>query len=71
VNAPNGQVVDVALGFDSADGGYLADTNPYFGASIGRVANRIDGGQFTIDGRPYNVTMNKPGVMLHGGKEVS
>ena len=41
VNVPDrhGKLADVVLGFDNADD-YLADSNPYFGATLGRVANR-------------------------------
>ena len=48
--------VDVVLGFDSMDG-YLsrAAKNPYFGAVVGRVANRIADGTFTLDGQQYKL----------------
>ncbi len=67
----NGQVADVLHGFDSA-AGYLGDTNPYFGGTVGRFGNRIAGGRFTLDGKKYKLaTNNEPGGIpchLHGGK---
>jgi aldose 1-epimerase len=60
-----GKMADVVLGFDHLDG-YLAD-NPYFGAVVGRYANRIGNGQFTLDGREYVLSRNSRGNQLHGG----
>ncbi|MGA3188384.1 MAG: aldose epimerase family protein [Bryobacteraceae bacterium] len=57
--------VDVVLGFDSLEG-YLND-NPYFGALIGRYANRIGHAQFTLDGVLYKVPKNDGDNSLHGG----
>ena len=56
---------DVVLGFDSLEG-YLND-NPYFGALIGRYANRIGHAQFTLDGVLYKVPKNDGENTLHGG----
>jgi aldose 1-epimerase len=63
----HGATGDVVLGFDNL-GQYLQPSNPYFGAVIGRVANRIAHGSFTIDGKVYQVTVNTPPNTLHGGK---
>ena len=61
-----GHVEDVVLGFDNLDG-YLQKGNPYFGATVGRYANRIAKGQFTIDGKTYHVPVNNGPNSLHGG----
>ena len=62
----NGKVADVVLGYDSL-AGYLADTKTYFGAIVGRYGNRIAHGQFTIDGKTYQVPKNNGENSLHGG----
>src|ERR1051325_1547240 len=51
-----GTVEDIVLGFDSLSG-YLKDS-PYFGAIVGRYANRIAKGRFTVDGKTYQVPVN-------------
>lgn len=61
----SGGFVDVALGYDSLPG-YEQDVY-YFGASIGRVANRIRDGRFTLNGKKYNLEKNNDGHHLHGG----
>jgi aldose 1-epimerase len=56
----------VVLGFDSFDPYPLQSRN--FGAIIGRFANRIAGGRFSLDGRTYQLTRNDGGIHhLHGG----
>lgn len=67
VEAPdrNGVAGDIVLGFDTLDG-YL-QTHPYFGALIGRVANRIARGRFTLDEREYTLAVNNGPNHLHGG----
>ena len=57
---------DVILGYDSLSG-YLQKSNPYFGAVVGRYANRISRGTFTIDGKTYTLALNDHGNTLHGG----
>jgi len=47
--------------------GFLQKNNPYFGAVIGRVANRIGGAKFTLNGIQYNLTQNEGSNQLHGG----
>ncbi len=62
-----GRPGEVGLGFDSL-AGYLAKTN-YYGALIGRVANRIAGGKFSLGGQTHQLyTDPKNGNHLHGGK---
>ena len=60
-----GAMGDVVLGFDSIEG-YLNE-NPYFGALIGRYANRIGHAQFTLNGLLYKVPKNDGDNSLHGG----
>ncbi len=60
-----GELADVALGFDNLDG-YLAK-NPYFGALVGRFANRIANAQFTLDGQVIRLAANNGSNSLHGG----
>jgi aldose 1-epimerase len=62
----NGKKVDVVLGFDNLEG-YLGD-EPYFGGTIGRYANRIAKGKFTLDGKEYTLAINNGPNSLHGGK---
>lgn len=60
-----GKTADVALGFDTLDA-YIAK-NPHFGALTGRVANRIAGASFTLDGQEYKLAANNGRNTLHGG----
>ena len=60
-----GRLGDIVLGYDSL-GGYLA-SSPYFGALVGRYANRIARGQFTLDGVTYHLAVNNGPNALHGG----
>lgn len=62
-----GQFRDVVLGFDTLDG-YRGE-HPYFGATVGRVANRIAGAEFLLDGKHYALAANDPPNHLHGGCE--
>jgi len=62
----NGQIADVVFGFDDV-AGYESKGNGYFGATAGRVANRIAGGEFTIDGKKYTLAKNDGPNTLHGG----
>jgi aldose 1-epimerase len=60
-----GRFCDVVLGFDLLDG-YL-QKNPYFGAIVGRYANRIANGEFKLDGQTYKLACNDGPNALHGG----
>ncbi|CAO2816278.1 unnamed protein product [Amaranthus hypochondriacus] len=61
----HGKLADVVLGYDSAKD-YVNDST-YFGAVVGRVANRIAGAQFTYDGIHYKLQANEGKNILHGG----
>jgi aldose 1-epimerase len=61
----NGVFENVVLGYDSLSR-YLAGTS-YFGAIVGRYANRIGGAAFTLDGKTYNLAKNSGLHTLHGG----
>jgi len=63
----NGKNADVVLGF--ADLKDYLERNPFFGATAGRYANRIAGGQFTLDGKTYHLFINNGPNTLHGGKQ--
>ena len=61
----SGKVEDVQIGYDTIDG-YL--TKPeFFGATVGRVANRIAKGRYTLDGKAYSAPVNNGPNSLHGG----
>jgi aldose 1-epimerase len=62
----NGHLTDVALGYANL-AGYLSKGDAYFGASVGRYANRIANGRFTLDGHKYQLTINDGPNSLHGG----
>lgn len=63
-----GELVDVVLGFKKVED-YKNSTEPYYGAIIGRYGNRIAKGQFTLDGREYNIPINNGENSLHGGED--
>ena len=60
-----GKGADVLLGYDDL-AGYVGHPN-YFGVTVGRYANRIGGGTFTIDGKSYQLPRNDKVNSLHGG----
>ena len=62
-----GRLLDVVLGYDDVQG-YEAG-NAFFGATIGRVANRIGNGEFQLGGRSYELTRNDGQNTLHGGRD--
>lgn len=61
----NGNFADIVLGHDTAEG-YMPNP-PYIGAVVGRYANRIANGTFTLDGKTYNLPKNDGPNTLHGG----
>jgi aldose 1-epimerase len=62
-----GKLGDIVLGFDKVDD-YVAKS-PYFGAIVGRVANRIANATFTLEGKTYKLNANNAPHHLHGGKK--
>ncbi|KAM4615356.1 galactose mutarotase [Polymixia lowei] len=61
----DGQVDDLVQGYDHLEG-YVSDRR-YFGALVGRVANRIAQGRFTVEGKQYQLDINNGPNALHGG----
>ena len=64
----NGKMTDVVVGFNSLED-YAKSTESYFGATIGRVGNRIANGEFSLDGKKYTLFKNNGPNTLHGGKK--
>ena len=64
-----GNPQDVVLGFDHVEDYYPENNQTDFGATIGRYANRIAQGRFTLDGTTYQLPQNNFGHCLHGGPE--
>jgi aldose 1-epimerase len=62
----NGELADVARGFEAFEP-YLSDKNPYFGATIGRFANRTKDASFELGERRYSLTKNLGRHHLQGG----
>jgi aldose 1-epimerase len=65
----NGEFKDVVLGFDKVSDYFPENNQTDFGATIGRYANRIDHGRFTLDSTEYQLPQNNYGHCLHGGPE--
>lgn len=61
----NGRKENVTFGFDKFD--EMINGDPYFGAIVGRYANRIAKGKFTIGGKEYTLSLNNGPNTLHGG----
>lgn len=59
----NGAIADVVLGFDDVN--MYTTSGSFFGATVGRHANRIKGGKFTLDGKNYNLPTNDNGLNNH------
>jgi aldose 1-epimerase len=62
----DGKLGDVVLGFDSLQG--YVEHPAFFGATVGRVANRVRGASFVLDGSPYALTATDGAHHLHGGR---
>ena len=63
----NGNLADIALGYDRVEDYINAVDKPYFGAVVGRYGNRIAKGEFTLDGETYSLLKNNGENHLHGG----
>ncbi len=63
----NGKQADVVVGYDTIDEYLASPGERFFGAAVGRVANRIGGACFTLDGKEYKLAANDNGNTLHGG----
>lgn len=61
-----GKLTDVVLGFASIDDVVRAQ-DAYYGATVGRYGNRIDGGKFSLEEKSYQISLNNGGNALHGG----
>jgi aldose 1-epimerase len=61
----SGKTADVVLGYDTLQG--YESGKSYFGATVGRYANRIGGGKFSIEGKTYTLPKNNGNNTLHGG----
>jgi aldose 1-epimerase len=64
----NGKMTDVVVGHGSLQD-FVNSSEAYFGATIGRVGNRIANGKFTLDGKQYTLFQNNGPNTLHGGKK--
>ncbi|CAL5219554.1 g1409 [Coccomyxa viridis] len=63
----DGNLEDIVLGFDDMEP-YADGRSPYFGAVVGRVANRIADAEFVLEGTTHKLAANNPPNALHGGK---
>jgi aldose 1-epimerase len=63
----DGNLADIALGFDNLND--YVERNPFFGATVGRYANRIGGAKFVLEGVEYPLAANNGPNHLHGGKK--
>lgn len=62
----NNKLTNVVIGYDSLQQ-YINSSQRYFGATIGRYANRIAKGKFKLENKEYSLTINKGSYTLHGG----
>lgn len=62
-----GETADIVLGYDTLQE-YIED-GVYIGSLVGRYANRINGGRLQLEETPYQLSCNRPGLHLHGGRE--
>lgn len=62
----NRQLQNIVLGYDDLN--EYVTNRPFYGATVGRIAGRIDKGRFTLDGKNYQLATNEKGNHLHGGE---
>ena len=62
------KMIDVSIGFDNLKS-YEDESEPYFGALIGRFGNRIANGKFSLNNKEYSLFINNGKNALHGGKK--
>ena len=67
IPASDGRMIDVVAGYDDVTGYEKGEAS--IGATVGRVANRIGGASFDIDGKTYLLTANDGKNTLHGGRD--
>ena len=63
----NGEMADIVLGYQNIDRYINNSGERFLGSVVGRVANRIGGGKFTLEGVDYTTPQNNNGQTLHGG----
>lgn len=63
-----GRLIDVLLGYPALADFIESGNKPYFGAILGRYANRIANGRFQLDGNTYQLSVNEGANTLHGGQ---
>jgi aldose 1-epimerase len=68
VPGKDGEMVDLLVGFDTVER-FKHSAEAYYGAIVGRFANRIAKGRFTLDGREFSLATNNGVNHLHGGKK--
>jgi aldose 1-epimerase len=61
-------LINVACGYDKLEEYLDLSLNPYFGATVGRVANRISNAEFKINGKLFKLEKNNGNACLHGGR---
>ena len=63
----DGKLADITVGYETLDEYIECRGERFFGAAVGRLANRLGGAEFTLDGRQYRLSANDNGNTLHGG----
>ena len=63
----NGVKADVIVGYETLQEYIDCPGERFFGAAVGRLANRLGGAAFTLDGKEYHTATNDNGNTLHGG----